>query len=106
MSEHSVEELERQYQSAKSRFGSARDDMRAAHERLQQAKLMATGFAGRLVRGRRWGSSPEYTFLAEKITGYNNERITGRIVKKDGTLGARVAELEIKNLIDAGEYKP
>lgn len=106
MTEHNLKELERQYLAAEGRFNAARDARQSAFSRLQEARLVATGFAGRMVRGRRWETGPEYTFLAEKITGYKNDRITGRIIKKDGTLGERKAEVEIVNLVDVGEYTP
>lgn len=106
MTEHSIEELERQLQAAEARLADARNAVSNAKERLADARLLATGLKGHLVRGRRWRSSPEYTILAEKIQGWRNDEVGGRVLKKDGTIGVQFISLLIEYIADLGPYEP
>ena len=106
MTEHNVEELDRQYQAAVSRRDEAQRATEAAYARLQAAHLQATGLANHLVRGQRWDSSPQYTFLVERLCGWGNNEVRGRILKKDGTLGEKIIEMPITRVTDLGEMAP
>lgn len=108
MSEHSIEELERQYKSAQSK---AQDAARAAQEaksRLTQAKLDATGLNGHLVSYPRatWRNreTQEIRFVVRGLSGWRDDEVRGPIIRKDGTEGEREGRCRIMAVTDHGPY--
>jgi hypothetical protein len=87
MSEHSLDELERQYQSAKEKTRLANLAEREAKSRLDQAKLTATGLEGHKVSytNKRTG---QVSFVVKNL-GRFGDGLMGPALKKDGTLGQR-----------------
>lgn len=104
MSEHSIEELERQLKAAESRVSEARRAASEAEARLKAARLDATGLKGHLVQGRRRASSPEYTIYVEEIRGWKHDEVRGRVLKKNGELGVQTMDLPIATVSDLGPY--
>lgn len=107
MTEHSIEELKREYSAAQSRVTAAQDAAREAKKRLDTAKLQATGLANHLVSYERasWRDDEvkEVRFVVRKMDEWG-DGVSGFIVKKDGTLGEREGRHSIKGLTDHGLY--
>lgn len=85
MTEHSIEELERQYQAACDRLRKAQAAATEAASRLADARLEATGLAGHKVSysDRRKG---EVFFV---VTRESHGNLSGPNIKKDGHYGER-----------------
>lgn len=105
MVEHSIEELERQWQSARDRARQAQTEVHEAQRRLERARLDATGLAGHIVEGPQWGEHSKHVrIVARNIAGYRNEKVSGPIIKKDGTEGERRGEVIIEFATDLGPF--
>ena len=103
MSEHSIEELERQYQAARSRASDANEAERAAKRRLVEAKLLATGLLGHVVSYERGTETRK--FVVQGFSRWGGERILrGFKIKKDGYLSQIEDDAEISRLTDLGPY--
>lgn len=90
MTEHSIEELERQYQAAKEKVRTATLAEGEAKSRLDDARLAATKLGGHKVSytDRRSG---EVFFVVSALGRFSNG-LEGPIIKKDGTLGQRTIQ--------------
>ncbi|OAM84201.1 hypothetical protein [Devosia elaeis] len=105
MSEHSIEELERQLKAAEGRRAEATRAVQEAEARLKEARLDATGLKGHLVKGSRWSGSPEYTILVEEFRkGWRSDDVSGRVLKKNGQLGVQTMDLPLLKVSDLGPY--
>ena len=103
MTEHSIEELKKQYEAAVSRAAQAEKDRREAGHRYTQKAIAdkLTEFAARGIRPgmkvrlevEKWGSKIDYLeagFLGVKagyVTGQTRPIVTK--LKKDGTISKR-----------------
>lgn len=105
MTEHDTKELERQYRAAVSRKEQAGVEANAAFNRWKDSILADTGLKGHLVQGSRQDGQPVYKFLAEKVVGYRNDELAGRVLKNDGTLGVRTIDMKISRLKDLGPFE-
>lgn len=108
MSEHSIEELERQWQAADSKARQAAEAAKAAKTRLKDAKFDATGFRGCVAEYTRttWKKTTTTRFLASGFSNWSNAHIEGKIVKKDGSLGERDVSCPASEAINLGPYVP
>jgi hypothetical protein len=88
MTEHSIEELERQYQQALSRKNDAESAFKEASQRLHDAKSKASGLIGKLVK-----DSKGTMMMVDGCGGFSRDgtpyRVSGYILKKNGQLGER-----------------
>lgn len=106
MSEHSVEELKRQWESAE---GAARTASARAHEakrRYHEARFEATGFAGCIAEftRTRWKKPAETVrFLPKRISRFGDE-IEGNLIKKDGTEGEREVHCPVSMARNLGPW--
>lgn len=106
MTEHSIEELERQYQQARNKAEEALKASSAAKARLDQARVEATGLYNHVVSYTKtsWKNSvgTEVRFVVRELSW--GASVRGPIVKKDGYLGERHGDARISELTDHGPY--
>ncbi|QCM05131.1 hypothetical protein CFBP6626_07535 [Agrobacterium tumefaciens] len=83
MSEHSIEELERQVQSARGKAEQWCKAYEEAKERLHEAKCAKTGMIGKTI------SHKDLSIVVHDIYFLSGEpwRYSGFALKKDGTVG-------------------
>lgn len=112
MSEHGIEELERQFQAARDRSKQADIDLKAAADRLQEARNEASGIIGHVLTysiSMGYGSKArkvERRLLVSKVAkAYNGELYAhGRLVIANGTIGLRGDHVPVSKATDAGPY--
>ena len=96
MTEHSVEELKRQYDNAASKANQARLDELAARRRLHSALCRESGWMGKTVTSARKGFSlvvHDIDFICGKpwvLKGFK--------IKKDGTVGNAEGRVYVEEL--------
>lgn len=102
MTEPSIEELEQQHRAATERLAKARTEASEIADRLRSARLAATGLSGHLVEvvGTYLGG----TRFVVRTLGWDDQRVAGPMVKKDGKLSLRRVEMYIANVKDLGLY--
>jgi hypothetical protein len=113
MTEHSVEELERQYQSAKDKWHAAELSMREADARLQKARNDASGIIGHILEYtvRQGYGKTEKTItrrlLVDKVKKMSSgtEYAYGRLVKADGHKSIRSDHVDLQKTADKGIYE-
>lgn len=103
MTEHSIEELERQFQAAESRAAEANKLAREAKARLVSAKLDATGLIGHVVSYTRSGVTRK--FMVEGFARWTERSLRGPKIKKDGHLSQMQDDCLIDRLTDHGPYE-
>lgn len=110
MSEHSIEELERQVQQADDRAKEANQRASDARRRLMDAKLEATGFKGCIAEfdeQQGYGRNRKTVtrqFRVERIGRWGGT-IEGTVIKADGTLGVMTKRCEASRARNLGPYK-
>lgn len=106
MTEHSIEELERQWQSAKDRLREAARAEIDAGKRVYAARLEATGLAGHVVEMTRttYRTTSVLRILVTRLSSWGSHRVGGPVIRKDGTPGERQAEVDIASAKDLGPY--
>lgn len=111
MSEHSIEELERQWKQAEDRAKEANLRERDAKRRLWDAKFEATGFKGcaaEFKTSRGYGTratTATVMFLPNRIDRWGNY-IEGPIIRKDGSVGEREVRCRASDATNLGPYTP
>lgn len=106
MAEHSIEELERQYEAAKGRAMQAKESEMKALGRLRDAQLASTGLVGHKVSytvGRWMNTDDQRFFVVTGMRGFGH--MTGPLIKKDGHIGGRGTSAHISELTDHGIYE-
>jgi len=103
-SEHSVEELKRQWESARGRLLDAATAEHAAKARYEAAMVAATGLFGHVVEGPRWSGSAPQRIIVRRLDWYG-DRFLGPVVKKNGREGTRQSEVLISLATDLGPYE-
>jgi len=93
MTEHSIKELKRQMDDAKSRLNQARIDALAAEKRYHDARVAETGFVGKVMQ------SAKYSILVQDVEFLSGKpwRATGFRIKKDGTAGFAEGAIYLHN---------
>lgn len=83
MTDHSIKELKRQMDDAKSRLNKAKLDALAAERKYHEARVAETGFVGKVMQAAK------YSILVQDIEFFAGKpwRATGFRIKKDGTAG-------------------
>lgn len=102
MSEHSIEELERQLQQADDRAKEANRLASEARRRLMVAKFEATGFKGCLAEYTERGKTIQ--FLPCRVARWGTY-IEGPKLKKDGTPSSFDGYCDPKRATNLGPYK-
>lgn len=102
MSEHGIEELQRQYDAASSKANQANQAAADAKKRLLEGKMAATGLLGHVVSYTR--GAEERRFVVESFSRWSDLILAGRKIKKDGTLSQHRDDAGINRLIDHGIY--
>jgi hypothetical protein len=113
MSEHSVEELERQVKAAEDRHRQASLDVHAARQRLQDARNAESGIIGHVLQFDR---SQGYGRKARTITrrilvdavrpmSGGRYRAYGKIIVANGSVGVRRDDIEAHEATDLGPYQ-
>lgn len=111
MSEHSIEELERQWKQAEDKAKEANLREREAKRRLLDAKFEATGFkdcAAEFKTRRGYGSrvtTSTVMFLPKRIDLWGTY-IEGPMIRKDGTVGEREVRCRASDATNLGPYTP
>jgi hypothetical protein len=105
-----VERLKAQVEAAREALHAAQASLNAATQEYRAAQLEATCLAGHLVEYERqsWRQKEPETirFVVETLGRWSlSERVGGRIVKKDGTLGTRQVDASIAELKDLGVFE-
>lgn len=101
--------LEQAERDAYHAYTAANRAWAEAREDLRKAQLEATGLAGHIVSTKqRWGygtnrKTREFKFI---VDAHNGTRVSGRIVKADGTLGSQRKDATLDNVTDLGPFKP
>lgn len=108
MAEHSIEELERQLTAAESRYRDAGKAVQEARTRLMAARVTASGLEGHVVsyvqRSWRNREGTEVRFVVKAVNQWGSD-FEGPIVKKDGSLGERIARHPREGLTDHGPFQ-
>lgn len=103
MTEHSIEELERQYEAARSRASAANEAERSAKAKLTMAKLEATGLMNHVVSYER--GTEHRQFVVKGFSRWGGYRfLRGFKIKKNGQLSQVEDDAEITRLTDLGPY--
>lgn len=103
MDEHSIKELESQYQAALGRTKEAREEEAVARNRLQSAKFAATGFKDCVAEYTERGKTVR--FLPKRMSRWGSY-IEGPMIKKDGTPGNVDKQCELSKATNIGPYTP
>lgn len=110
MSEHSIEELERQVRQADDRAKEANQRATEARHRLMDAKLEATGFKGCIAEfdevqgyGRNRKTITRQFRVERK--GRWGDSLEGTGIKADGTLGLINRRCSVSEARNLGPYK-
>lgn len=100
LKQHDIAELTRLYEEAAERSRHATIVAHAALTRLHTAILENSGLAGHIIEGLEYGFSrrPNRIIVSEVYGEY----FCGRIAKKDGTAGGRLARVRIDKATDLG----
>lgn len=93
MSEHSIEELERQCEAARGKFEAATEAYNAAKYRLQAAREEASGWKGARVRDKKGRD-----FFVRSVEFLSDKPYTLKVspIKKDGEPGERTQTIFIE----------
>lgn len=111
MSEHSIEELERQMHQADDRAKEANQKAAEVRRRFMDAKLEATGFKGCIAEfdeQQGYGRNRKTVtrqFRVERKGRWGNN-IEGTIIKADGTLGVMTKRCDASEARNLGPYTP
>lgn len=106
MSEHSLDELKRQWLAAEDAQKTAAQKAAAAKLRYKEAQFEATGFSGCIAETKDWRNKP-VRFLPKKMGRWeHNPEIEGPIIKKDGTPGERTITAALSKAVNLGPCAP
>jgi len=98
-----VDELTAEYRAAKHALDQAQKKCSDAAKRLHDAKLEATGLNGCIVEGLQWGKPVK--FVVRRIYKYDDGKVEGYLLRKDGTEGERWANSAIADVKNLGKYE-
>lgn len=107
MTEHSIEELERELQSAIDRRIASQQAEAAARQRLEDARTEATGLRGHLVQYERqvgWGTKARVEKRQMVVTKASGYGVEGVRVRKDGSIGTATGYASKRQITDLGPY--
>ena len=108
MTEHSIEELQRQLTSAEGAYREAGHRVDEARNRLKSARLDETGLRGHKVSYRQtsWKNreGTEVFFVVQEMARFG-QSVSGPVIKKDGTLGQVKKEAHPTSLTDHGPFE-
>jgi len=112
MSEHSIEELERQVQSARDRQRQAQQDVWDAESRLQKARNEQSGLVGHVLEFKRYqGYGQKAKFVTKRIlvdtvkpAWRGTMRAFGKTILANGTVGLRRDDIDVTEATDCGPY--
>lgn len=106
MTEHSIEELKRQYDAAKERARQAREASAVAETRWLDALFEATGFKGCVAECKTWKGAT-VRFLPNRVVRWTwGDDIQGQMLKKNGTPGDRIISMRVDKCVNLGPYTP
>lgn len=108
-----VERLKAEWEAAKAAMcaaGLALEDATAkvheARSAYRAAVLATTGLSGHLVEyeKRTWRKSETLRFVVDRVTGWDDDNLAGRLLKKDGSLGTREVQAPREKVKDLGLF--
>lgn len=109
MTEHPIEELERQLVAARGRATEASQAVTRAEAALRSARVDSTGLVGHKVSFKRVTykdrTGTDQFFLVEKMSRWGRDVVEGRTIRKDGSLGTSTKSANVKDLVDHGLYE-
>jgi|GEM_PF-2764853 len=101
MSEHSIEELERQVEQARSKHRQAALEKMAAEKRLHDRRCLESGYMFKVVTGKRHKILVQDVQFSGRGTAF---AVSGFKIKKDGTPGNRIGTVWLADLVAASPY--